>query len=121
MQVSDKFEGSFLMYVQHHHHEMANNQCATFMRVRNGRVVPYGPAATVLCALIVAYSGVWLDRGANAEFTDGGDVEMSCELCSCVGSAHDGTEILVFANPSSGEQARTKLSNSQALQLFRLY
>lgn len=47
-------------------------------------------------------------RGVGAQFVDGGTVAMSCDLCICQGSASDGTDVVVFENPSSGNLVRKR-------------
>lgn len=53
---------------------------------------------------IVIFTGGSLLSGSDAQFTDGGLVELICDGCSCEGSAGDGTDVAVFDNPSSGKR-----------------
>eukprot|EP00752_Nemacystus_decipiens_P004637 g4231.t1 len=57
-----------------------------------------GIAASLLMALLLLVGGA---RGVTAQFTDGGDIKMSCGDCDCSGTSDAGT-VTVFENPSSG-------------------
>ncbi|CAM9521637.1 unnamed protein product, partial [Scytosiphon promiscuus] len=43
------------------------------------------------------------NKCVDAQWTDGGAVALTCDLCDCSGSSDDGT-IVVFDNPSSGDR-----------------
>lgn len=71
-------------------------------RLRSGDIhLRTSPFASCIVAMLFVSGGV------RAQYTNGGEVSMSCGDCECTGSSDDG-EVEVFDNPSSGERVSKK-------------
>lgn len=71
-------------------------------KTRRRRTARWKGGRAVIAAGFLLWTG-----GASAQFTDGGDISMSCGDCDCSGSSDAGT-VTVFENPSSGGKVRRK-------------